>query len=184
MRPFPRARPLAACAVSLALMAAACGGSSDDSASGGLTAGGLDPIEAEAPADAVNAITFDRFDGSTGSFADYTGKPLVVNFFASWCVPCITEMPDFEAVHQTMQDRVTFVGVNVQDQLADGKAIATRTGVTYDLVRDPRGEILRAFGGRVMPTTVFIGPDGKIVEVASKKLNAEELTEQIEKSFP
>lgn len=179
-----RARPLRAIAVALALLGAACGGSSGTSSGDGLTAGGLDPITADAPAESIAGITFDRFDGRPGSFGDYAGSPLVVNFFASWCVPCITEMPDFEAVHQRFGDRVRFLGLNVQDQLADGKEIAIRTGVTYDLGRDPRGEILRAFGGKVMPTTAFVAADGTVVEVSSKKLTEATLTERIKANFP
>jgi thiol-disulfide isomerase/thioredoxin len=144
--------------------------------------------DAEAPAaDAPKAgaldISFTRFDGTDGTLAEYEGKPLVVNFFASWCVPCVKEMPDFEAVHRQLGDRVAFVGANVSDQLADGKALAAKTGVTYDLVRDPRQELLLAFGGVAMPTTAFIDATGKIVKVESKSFTADELRQQVEELF-
>jgi thiol-disulfide isomerase/thioredoxin len=139
-------------------------------------AGNSDTVETtgEAP-----ATEFARFDGSTGSFADYRGRPVVVNFWASWCVPCVDEMPAFEKVHQELGDQVAFLGLDLRDRLEDGRALAQRTGVTYDLARDPSGEFIEAFGGKVMPTTVLLSGDGRTVQVHSGKLSRAELEELI-----
>jgi thiol-disulfide isomerase/thioredoxin len=164
----------------------ACGGDDGGSrAGGGLRAGGLEDATATDPAkDTVLTMPFTRFDGREGTFAEYRGRPLVVNFFATWCPPCITEMPDFEAAHQQLGDRVAFVGANVRDQLADGQRLAAKTGVTYDLVRDPREELLQAFGGVAMPTTAFIDADGKIVRVESgRTYDTDELLQLIDELF-
>ena len=81
---------------------------------------------------------FERFDGTEATFADYLGTPLVVNFFASWCAPCVREMPDLRRPSTSeMGDQVAFLGMNNQDRAADGEAIAEKTGVTYDLAHDP-----------------------------------------------
>src|SRR5947208_5344608 len=93
------------------------------------------------PAKPVDA-SFKRLDGSTAGFADYRGKPVVVNFFSSTCVPCLTEMPALEQVHQELGPAVAFVGMNAEDTVEDGRAIVAKTGVTWDIGRDPDDALL------------------------------------------
>ncbi|CAN5864572.1 hypothetical protein BH24ACT3_BH24ACT3_10610 [soil metagenome] len=129
------------------------------------------------------AVTFTRFEGGEASLADYRGAPVVVNFFATWCTPCIREMPGFEQVHQR-RDEITFLGVNTQDSLEDGRALAERTGVTYDLARDPDGTVLEAFQPIGMPTTVLVRADGTIAEVHTGELSPTELDALIDTVVP
>lgn len=103
------------------------------------------------------------------------GKPVVVNFFASYCVPCITEMPDFEAVHRQVGDEVTFLGLAVADRDDEAQELVQRTGVTYRTARDFRSEVITALGGTLLPTTVLLGADGGIVAVHPGALDADEL---------
>ena len=129
----------------------------------------------------VPTAGFERFDGSIGYFTDYAGSPLVVNFWSSSCVPCVKEMPAFEAVFRA--SKVKFLGIDVNDTLADGKSFAAKRGVTYDLGRDPRAELLPDFDATILPTTVFVGADGKILEVHAGALTANELAAKIAKHF-
>lgn len=126
---------------------------------------------------------YTTFDGEEASVADYAGTPMVVNFFASWCVPCVREMPAFEQVHQDLGDQVAFVGVNVQDSETEGQAIVDDTGITYDVGRDPDGSLLASFGGVAMPTTVLVDADGTIVRVLSGATTAEELRAAIDEDL-
>ena len=123
----------------------------------------------------VTAISFERFDGGQASIGDYDGTPLVVNFFGSWCRPCVQEMPGLERVHEKYGDQVAFLGLNVNDPIAEGRKVARRAKVTYDLGRDPTGEILQAVGGEVMPVTVLVDPDGKIVALHNGEISPSEL---------
>lgn len=126
--------------------------------------------------------SFEKFDGSTGSFADYRGRPVVVNFFSSTCVPCVTEMPAFERVHRDVGEQVVFLGMNVQDTLEGGKAFAESVGITWELGRDPVGAILRdELGGVGLPTTVLLDRDGRIVFKKLGPLDAADLTLQLDK---
>ena len=126
---------------------------------------------------------YTTFDGEEASVADYAGTPMVVNFFASWCVPCVLVMPAFEQVHQDLGDQVAFVGVNVQDSETEGQAIVDDTGITYDVGRDPDGSLLASFGGVAMPTTVLVDADGTIVRVLSGATSAEELRAAIDEDL-
>lgn len=119
--------------------------------------------------------------GEDGSFdlGALRGRPAVINFWAAWCPFCIDEMPDFEAVHQRLGDRVAFVGVDLEDDLALASDLAAETGVTYPLVVDADGALFRAVGGRGMPTTLLLDAEGRIVVHHTGPLTAEQLEELI-----
>ena len=124
--------------------------------------------------------TFTLLDGSTASLADFAGRPVVVNFFASWCAPCIAEMPAFESVHQDFGDDVVFVGLNVRESVAKAEEMVERTGVTYLVGRDPSGELFTDFGVINMPSTFFVSADGVIADSHAGALTASELRAKIE----
>lgn len=130
------------------------------------------------------AISMTDFDGESFELADYEGKPLVVNFWASWCPSCIAEMPDFERVHQATNGKIAFLGINQSDSRDAAKDLARKTRVTYRLAFDPHGEIFQAFGAGGMPTTVFIDADGNVVDVVVGQLSKDALIGYIERSFP
>jgi len=123
--------------------------------------------------------SFERFDGSQASTHDYRGKPVVVNFFSSTCVPCQTEMPALEQVHRKAGDKVVFLGLDVQDTVASGKAFVESVGVTWDLGRDPDAAILQSLGGTALPTTVLLDANGKVVYQHLGKLDVSDLDKQL-----
>jgi thiol-disulfide isomerase/thioredoxin len=124
--------------------------------------------------------TFQRFDGSTATFAQYRGKPLVVNFFSSTCAPCRTEMPALEAVHQSLGDSVTFLGMDVQDTVEGGKAFIDTVGITWELGRDPDGELLqRLIKDFRLPTTIALTAEGRVAFSHSGPLDVSDLTNQL-----
>jgi thiol-disulfide isomerase/thioredoxin len=92
------------------------------------------------------------------------GKPVVLNFFGSWCPPCIRELPGFQAVSERFKGRVAFVGVTFNDSRDGARGVLERSGVTYPAGYDPRDDVALDYGLVKMPTTVFIGPGGNLVE--------------------
>jgi len=112
-------------------------------------------------------------------YAAYADRPLVINFFASWCPNCIAEMPEFERAHGLLGDRVAFLGVSQSDARGASIDLAKETGITYDTAIDERGEFFRAVGGVGMPTTIFVRPGGEIAEVWVGALNAEALQQLV-----
>lgn len=123
------------------------------------------------------------FDDETLRLSDFVGTPVILNFWASWCPPCVAEMPDFEAVNQDAGDRIMFIGVNFQDDPSQATRLAAETGVTYRLVRDPQGVIFSEFDGLGMPTTVFIDATGSIREVVTGQMSQPQLREKIAEHF-
>jgi peroxiredoxin len=130
--------------------------------------------------ESVPDVSLPRFDrgevlGVEGSLADYRGRPMVVNFFASNCTPCVTEMPDFERVRSATDDRVAFVGVDTLEQQESGSRIIKQTGVTYDILFDQRGQIATSIDLMNMPTTLFVDANGTIVKVHTGRLSQSDL---------
>jgi len=114
--------------------------------------------------------------------AGHAGRPLVINFFATWCPPCVSELPDIAAAHATYGDRVDFLGVNYQEASEAAAArLLFETGITYPIMEDPDGELLRELGTLpTMPTTIFVAADGVILERHHGLILPEQLSERIE----
>lgn len=98
-------------------------------------------------------------------YGELDDRPLVINFFASWCPSCVAEMPGFEQVHQRLAGRVEFLGISQSDSRSASIDLAQETGITYPTGHDANGDFFRAVGGAGMPTTLFIRAGGRIVDV-------------------
>lgn len=147
----------------------------------GASAEGDGPGEqAGTEGESVPSDEFEMFDGSTATLADWRGQPLVLNFWASWCPPCVGEMRDaFEPAHQEYADDIAFLGVNVQDNRELAMDVVEQTGVTYELAEDPEGRLFTEFGGFGMPVTVFISTDGKVLHTHGGSLTRDQLDTKI-----
>ena len=106
--------------------------------------------------------------GEQLSSQDLRGKAVVLNFWASWCAPCIEEAPDLQAAHARYgKDDVVVLGVNVQDSEQDALAFAKEYGITYPVVRDPNLTLYRELGVRGLPETFFVNKEGIFIGVGS-----------------
>ena len=119
--------------------------------------------------------TFTYFDGRAATLAALEGKPVVINFWASSCAPCLKEMPAFERVHRALGDRVAMLGVDVSEALAPGQRMIDRTGVSYPQARDPQGQMVKAYGGVTLPHTVVIDSRGTVVAIRNQSLSESDL---------
>ena len=138
--------------------------------SAGLTPNNGGPL---AVGDPVPDLRFAGLDGPDIDLAKLRGKPVVLNFWASSCAPCVKEMPLLERAHIRLGDKVAFVGVDVFESAALGQAMVKRTGVTYPQARDPRSELIGRFGGVNLPHTVVIGPDGRVVALHNRSITSD-----------
>ena len=105
-------------------------------------------------------------DKQVVKLADLKGKPVVINFWASWCGPCKQEMPDLEQIHQQYKDKVAFYGINLTklDKIPDVETAVKKFGVTYPILMDPDDEVSRIYQAYSIPTTYAIDANGIIVE--------------------
>lgn len=109
-------------------------------------------------------IALPLYGGGALSPADYAGKPVVLNFWASWCGPCRQEAPLLQRLSEEYAERgVVFIGVNIQDAESDARAYLAEYGITYPNAHDERGAISVDYGVIGIPVTFFINREG-IVE--------------------
>ena len=137
-------------------------------------------LHAPAPRFELQAL---RKGQSRVALSELIGRPLVVNLWASWCVPCRKEMKGFEAVHKELGDRVTFLGVDTRDDRTDALTFAAQVGVTYRLAFDPEGTLAPRYDAVGVPTTVFIDARGTMLERRLGAMTQTELQTTIEKLF-
>ncbi len=124
----------------------------------------LDETGAPAPGDAAPVFVGLLLDGGSLSSEDLKGKPVVLNFWASWCGPCEDEAPLLDAAHEEFGERVAFVGINIRDARSDAASFADRYDLDYPHVRDESLAIYDEFGLTGQPETFFIDQEGVVVE--------------------
>lgn len=128
-------------------------------------------------------FTFTFFDGTDFRLSRHLsddGRPVVLNFWASWCVPCREEMPALDAVARRRPE-VLFVGVAVRDTEDEARSFAAEIGVVYPLGIDGDGEILERYPILGLPTTWFITADGLIAATWAGQLDDQKLEEMIDR---
>ena len=129
----------------------------------------------------VQAPDFTVYDvqGQAWRLSDFRGKPIVLNFWATWCGPCKKEMPDFNEKYLELGDKVQFLMVNVTDGVRDtvenASALMAEKGYQFPVFYDTQLEASNLYGVNALPSTFFIDKEGNVVLWGEGMLTAENL---------
>ena len=123
-------------------------------------------------------------DGNQVKLLDYVGKPLVLNFWASWCGPCKMEMPDFQEKYEELGEDVQFLMVNMtdgaQETLETAKAFVEESGYSFPVYYDTDLDAAMTYGVSSIPSTFFIDAEGHAVAWAQGMIDGETLQKGID----
>jgi thiol-disulfide isomerase/thioredoxin len=188
MKIYPIRFLTAILAVLLLLTASACtpadGGLETLPAEDKETSAPSDTAETEDPsANAVPDFTILDMNGNEVKLSDFFGKPIVLNFWASWCPPCKAELPDFEEACKRYEGKVTFLMVNLTDGKREtvevAKEYVASQGYTFPVYFDTKYEAAYVYGVSSIPQTYFINADGSLEARATGMISAARLEEGI-----
>lgn len=126
--------------------------------------------------------------GNEVKLSDFQGKPTIVNMWASWCGPCKSEMPDFEAKYKEYGEHINFVMVNVTDgqreTVRSAKNFITDSGYTFPVYYDTMLDASQTFGVYSLPTTLFFDSEGHGIAQGTGALSADLLQQGIDMIYP
>jgi len=123
------------------------------------------------------------YNGKTVNLADFAGKPLVINAWASWCPFCRQEIPDFVTAQKEFGNKVVIIAIDRQESLGVAKGYTDKQGTTNNLIflLDPSDSFYSSIGGFSMPETVFINKNGNIVDHKRGPMDINEIRQKIQK---
>lgn len=126
--------------------------------------------------------------GEEVSLSDYFGKPIVLNFWASWCTACGAMLPNFESQYEQYGDQVEFVMVNLTDgsreTLESAKAYVEEKGYTFPVYFDTESEAALTYSVRSIPATFFINKNGNLIARTVGQLNDEKFQNAMNMVLP
>ncbi len=120
---------------------------------------------------------YDR-DGNAIHLSDFFGKPIVLNFWASWCGPCQSEMPDFNEKYAELGDEINFVMVNIttgRETMETATAFIDQSGYDFPVFYDITSEAAMTYGAYSLPTSFFINAEGHLIAQAIGSIDSETL---------
>ena len=135
-----------------------------------------DPLVGHPAPDFSLAMLLPHSNKTMLSLSHFKGKPLVLNFWASWCAPCKEEVPLLENTWKQVQAQgkdVVFLGIDFQDSNSDGLSFLQQYSITYPIVLDANGSVAFKYGVSSLPQTIFINRHGVVISRAASELSAQ-----------
>lgn len=151
----------------------------------GVLTGEADQLEVgdEVPSAELEVLAADGSpaDGETASIADFHGRWVLVNVWASWCGPCEDEAPDLVALQKEYgsPDGFTILGIQTQDGTDEGLEFVREFGLNYSSIRDGSGDYADELGATGVPETILVDPDGRVAYKRPGQIDAEILEAEV-----
>ena len=117
------------------------------------------------------------------SLSNFKGKPVVLNFWATWCQPCKEELPLLENAWKQMQAQkkdIVFLGIDFQESSSDATSFLQLYGITYLVALDANGSVANKYGVTSLPQTIFINQNGIVTSREPQELTAQELSKNLQ----
>ena len=128
-------------------------------------------------------FTLVSLDGDTITLADYHGKkPVILDFFATWCPNCRRDMPKLSRWYEQYEDRVEVIGVNLQERDTTVKRYIESAGISFPIVLDPKAEVARSYGLQFTNYHVLITKEGVIAGIVPGDIRESQILSLIEES--
>ena len=129
-----------------------------------LAAHGIQAID---PAVAASNFKLPTLQGSEIALSDTAGRWVVLTFFATWCGPCMHEMPSLQTFHEMHHPQgIDLLAVSTDESPAPVRSMARKMGITFPILMDPQGEVSRAYKASSIPVTYLISPEGTLIGIA------------------
>lgn len=122
--------------------------------------------------------------GEAFKLSDLRGRPVVLNFWATWCPPCRAELPEMQAAHERLAGEVAIIGVNQAEVPAAVQAFATQLGLTFPIPLDEDAAASQLYAVRSLPTTFFIDRGGVVRQVQVGPVTEATLAQMLKGIYP
>lgn len=110
------------------------------------------------------SFQLETVDGQIVNMADLKGQFVILNFWATWCVPCIKEMPEFQKAHMSLDQKVKIIGINMAESKEKVDKYIRDKGYSFPVLLDNYGDVSQEYEVLHLPVTFFITPDGIVRE--------------------
>lgn len=130
-------------------------------------------------------LSLQTVDGQPLALADLAGQPVILNFWATWCLPCRAEMPELQRLHERLAETgLAVIGVNQAETLPAIARYRQELGLDFPTVVDPRLGVSRQYGVNSLPTTFFIDRAGVIRDIFIGPMTDAVLADKLRKIYP
>ena len=128
-------------------------------------------------------FTGEHMDGTSITLSELQGKPVIINFWATWCGPCVKEMPAFERLKDDFGDKIGIIAVNCGDDAETVKDFVEENGYTFPVVLDEEYSISMLYPTNSIPYTVVLDAEGKVAHISTGALDADTMYERYKEAL-